>query len=293
MLYLLYKLAEFLALSLPVNIVYGLADFSGSIYYLLARRDRKIVNANIRVVLNHSANPKSVSCVSRRIFISFARYLVEFFRTPKIDRDYIQKHITFEGLEYLDQALKCGRGVLLLSAHLGSWELGAVALAMQGYKINILAYTHKNRLINEFFMQKRQSRGVKVIPLGAGLRKVFSALKRNELVAVLGDVDYVHPQIGIEVELFGQKTIMPKGPALFSLVAGSPIVPLAILREEKNKFRFNFKKAIIYNPGGNREEDLRHLTQKTAKVIEKYIAQYPEQWFMLTPRWPKKGAQTS
>ena len=111
---------------------------------------------------------------------------------------------------------------------------------MLGYRVNIIAWTHKNKLINDFFLEQRQSRGVAVIPLGASIRKVFSALKNNEIVALLGDIDYINPYTGITVKLFGQDTIMPKGPAVFSLKTGAPIVPTFILREKGNSFRWGW-----------------------------------------------------
>jgi len=288
--FLLYRIGVFISLVLPVKIAYRIADIFGRFYYLLARRDRKIVTNNLKVILNRTGNTPEVQYASRMVFTNFARYLVEFFRTPKIDLKYIEEYVEIRGRENLDKALSLGRGVLLVSAHLGNWELGAIVLSILGYPVNVVAWTHRNRLINDFFLQQRQSKGVKIIPLGTAIRKVFSALKNNEAVGFLGDIDYADPQTGITVKLFGRDTIMPKGPAAFSLKAGSPIIPLFMLREKGNKFRFIFEEPIMYNATGNREEDLTSLTQILTKTIESYIARNPGQWFMLTPRW--QSAQT-
>lgn len=285
MLYFLYRIGVFISLALPLKITYRIAGIFGSLYYLLARRDRKIVTNNIKVILNRTGNTPEIRHASRMVFTNFARYLVEFFRAPKIDLKYIEKYIRIEGRENLDRTLNLGKGVLLVSAHLGNWELGAMVLSMLGYQVNVVAWTHRNRLINDFFLQQRQGKGVKVIPLGTAIRKVFSALKNNEAVGFLGDIDYADPQTGIKVKLFGRDTIMPKGPAAFSLKAGSPIVPLFMLRERGNKFRFIFEEPIIYTATGNREDDLAGLTQTLSRTIESYIARNPGQWFMLIPRW--------
>jgi len=285
MLYLLYRIGIFISLALPPKISYWLADILGSLYYLLAKRDRRIVANNIKVILNQAGNSPKVRRVSRLVFVNFARYLVEFFRASKIDLKYIEKNITIEGRENLDKALSLSRGVLLLSAHLGNWELGAMVLSMLGYKVNMIAWTHKNRLINDFFLQQRQSKGLGVIPLGTGIRKVFSALKNNESVALLGDIDYTRPQAGIAVKLFGRDTVIPKGPAAFSLKTACPIVPLFMLRERGNKFRYVLEEPIIYKATKNREYDLIRLTEKVARAIESYIGLHPGQWFMLTSRW--------
>ena len=285
MLYFLYKAGRFVALNLPLKISYWIADILGSLYYFLATKDRKIVQGNIRVILNWSNNAGRFRYVSRMVFVNFARYLVEFFRTPKVDLKYIKKYIRIYGRENLDKALESGRGVLVLSAHLGNWELGAIFLSMLGYKLNAVAWTHKNKQVNNFFAQQRQSKGVTAIPLGVAIRKVFSALGRNEIVAVLGDVDYTNPDVGVKVKLFGQDTILPKGPAVFSLKAACPIVPGYMFRKKDNTFNFVLGEPIAYEPSKNWENDVVNLTGKVAQAMQDYIVQSPEQWFMLSPRW--------
>lgn len=285
MFFLLYKIGRILTLTLPLKVNYNIADISGSLYYLLAKRDRKVVSDNLKVILKHTENVHKLAQTSRLVFVNFARYLVEFFRTPKIDLKYIQENVKVEGKDNLNQALKLGKGVLLVSAHLGNWELGAMILSMLGYRINIIAWTHKNKLTNDFFLRLRQSKGVHVIPLGTALRGVFSALRNNENVALLGDIDYTQPEVGVTVKLFGRDTIMPRGPAAFSLKTGAAIVPTFVLREKNNTFRLVLEKPITYKPSGNWESDLTSLTQELTRILESYIVLDPGQWFMLRPRW--------
>jgi KDO2-lipid IV(A) lauroyltransferase len=285
MVYILYRIGIILALYLPIKIAYQIADILGSLYYLLAIRDRKIAADNIRVALEQTNKTDRVQHITRKVFINFARYLVEFFRTSKIDLEYVKENIKIEGRDNLDRALQSGKGVLVVSAHLGNWELGAMVLSMLGYRVNAIAWTHKNRLVNNFFLHQRQSKGLTIIPIGTRIRRVFTALKNNEAVAFLADIDFANPYAGIPTKLFGRDTMIPKGPAVFSLKACCPIVPIFMLREDGHKFRLIFEQPIIYKPTKNREYDLTKLTQKIAKIIESYIALYPDQWFMLTPRW--------
>ena len=300
MLYLLYIAGEFLFLNLPLKASYWLADTLGSLYYFLAKKDKKVLANNLRVVLNRTDktpplkesggfipvdSSAKIRHISRMVFVNFARYLVEFLRSPKIDFKYIEENIKIEGRENLEKALSSGKGALLLSAHLGNWELGAIVLAVLGYKINIVAWTHKNKMVNDFFLRQRRSRGVEVIALGVGIRKTFFALRKNELVGVLGDIDYSNPGMGITVKLFGRDTVMPKGPAALSLKTACPVIPTFMLREGENRFKFILEKPIMYNSSQNQKYALAELTQRLTKILESYIALYPEQWFMLTPRW--------
>jgi KDO2-lipid IV(A) lauroyltransferase len=286
MLYLLYKMGEWLSLSFPLEVNYRVADFLGNICYFFSRKAKRITSGNLKVVLTQSGDIHNLQCVNRQLFVNFARYLAEFFRTARIDRGFVEKNVRFEGRENLDAALSSGKGALLVGAHIGNWELGAVVLALLGYKINIIAWIHKNRRINDFFLSRREGKGVKVIPSeGLAVRGVFSALQNNEAVALLGDIDYPNPDMGITVKLFGHDTKIPKGPALFSLRTEAPIVPTFVIREHGTRFRFVFEKPIL--PGADRKsaEALTRLTGKIAEVIESYIARYPSQWFMFRPRW--------
>ncbi|MFH1245772.1 MAG: lysophospholipid acyltransferase family protein [Candidatus Omnitrophota bacterium] len=285
MLYFLYKIGEFLAFRLPSGLFYRLADFLGSVYFIIARKSRNTVFANMRVILKYISSSNHVSYKSRMVFVNFARYLAEFFRSPKIDLEYIANQINFTGKEHLEQALAKGRGVLLLSAHMGSWEMGAIVLSMRGYKINVVAWTHRDRRINDFFLKRRQNKGVQVIPLGSGIKRVFTALKNNEIVAILGDIDYGALKAGITVKLFGQDTVIPRGPALFSLRTGAPIVPIFVHWQKDGKIAVSLQQELFYKPCGDIETDVINLAAKIAEVIEKNIAQYPEQWLMFASRW--------
>lgn len=276
-----------MALSLPPKIAYCIADISGSLYYLLAKKDKRIATDNIKVVLQHTGDTHKLRRTSRAVFVNFARYLVEFFSTPRINLEYVRKHVKIEGRENLDRALSLGKGLIMVSAHLGNWELAGMIMAMMGYKVNAVAWKHKNKLINDFFLYQRQSKGLTVIPLGTGIRRVFSALKNNEIVGLLGDIDYANPQMGVKVRFFGRDTIMPKGPAAFSLKAGCPVLHTFLVRENGQQFRLILEEPIIYKSLGNWEDDLTELTKRIVEVMESYIARYPGQWFMLTPRWPE------
>lgn len=285
MLYFLYVLGNFVANTLPIKSGYILADFSGVVYYWFARKDRKIVAENLKVVLSQSGDCRELDRLIPMVFANFGRYLLEFFRSPKIDQAFIRENIKFEGRQHLEEALKLGKGVILVGAHIGNWEMGAMTLAMLGYRMRIVAWSHKDKRINNFFLQRRKDKGVEVISLGWAIRKVFSSLKENALVAILGDIDYADPDTGIRVKFFGRETILPQGPAVFSLRTGAPIVVSTFLRETPGKFKLVMQPPMIYQSSGNQDEDVAKFTQNLAKAMETFIAQYPDQWFMLRPRW--------
>lgn len=281
--FILFRIGQLLALSLPLRIGYCLARLGGDLYYFGSKNDRRIVTNNLNVILGGEG--RKTQRYTREVFRNFAKYLVDFFRFPKLTSRFIEKCITIEGREYVDESLSRGRGVIGLTAHLGNWELGGVVMAMLGYPVNAIAWTHKNTLVNNFFIRQRTIKGVKVIPVGIGVRRSFSKLAEGEMVALLGDVDFSHPGYGITATFFKRKAMIPKGPALIALKAGSPILPGFMVREQNDTFRLIFEPPIEYQPTRNVERDVKELTQRVSAVIEKYVRKYPTQWFMFNEVW--------
>ncbi len=204
--YYIYRFGQFLALSLPLRLAYLLAAFFAQGYYLFAFRDRRLVKANLKVIFPEKSNGQ-LRRISRRVFRNFAKYLVDFFRFEKFDRGYIDKRIKLENLCYFDQALAKGRGVVVLTAHLGNWELGGVVLAQLGYPFWAVALPHKNKKVDSFFNGQRNRKGVKVVAIGKAVRSCIAEIRKNHLVALVGDRDFTEK--GIVLDFFGKPTHFP------------------------------------------------------------------------------------
>lgn len=282
-LYILYRIGLFLALALPIRVSYALACVLSDIFYYVSRRDRRAVISNLTTVLGPSAGDRAIAAAAKEVFRNFAKYLIDFFRSQKIDSDYLKRNVKIEGSENIDAALAAGKGVIMLSGHIGNWELGALVTSMIGYPINAVVLTHKNKRINDFFTSQRLLGNVKPIELGAALKSCYRALKNNELLALLGDRDFT--KNGIAVDFFGKKTMMPKGPATFSYRLGSPIVPVFLVREPDDTFRYFMEKPITCVPDLDEETAVRELTARCSGAIESCVKKYPAQWFVFRNMW--------
>ena len=281
--FILFKIAQNLVLLLPLKAGYWLAEKLADIRYLVFKKDRRAVKNNLKVVLKN--NEQKAAEYARCVFRNFGKYLVDFLRFSKMGQDYISKFIELKNIEYLEEGLSRGKGVIVVTAHLGNWELGGAVTAMLGYPLSVIAWAHDNRWVNSLFIRQRAIKGVKVIPVGIGVKRTFQCLANNEMVALVGDIDFSHPDQGIEMDFFGRKAIIPKGPAAFSLKTGAPLVPAFMLRKKDDTFIFAVEKPIIYDTCGNLEEDLRNLTGIFLRTFEDYISRYPSQWFMAREIW--------
>jgi len=280
--YLLYRVGQLIALSLPLNLCYKIATLISDLHYSFAFQDRRIMRDNLKSVFPEFSKRK-IRQVCINTFRNFARYLVDFFRAEKIDQDFVRNKVTVKDKQYVDLALKNKKGVIILSAHLGNWELGGMIVSLLGYDFWAVAMPHKDSKVNTFFNFQRERNGVKVIALGHAVRKCLSVLKENKLLALVGDRDF--SQKGKIVDFFGKPTVFPKGPAEFSRKTGAVIVPVFMLRNHDQTFTLKFEKPLEHICTEDKEKDLLRIIDQYKVIFEDYIRHYPDQWSMFRRFW--------
>ncbi|MDO9573201.1 MAG: lysophospholipid acyltransferase family protein [Candidatus Omnitrophota bacterium] len=280
--YYIYRIGKFIALVLPLRLVYALAVFLADLHYLFAFRDRRFVKGNLRRIFPQKSL-HDLRKLSRMVFRNFAKYLADFFRFEKLNQQFIKQNIKLENLHYFDEALAKGKGVVVLTAHLGNWELGGVVIAQLGYPFWAVALPHKSKKVNAFFDAQRNSKGVKVIAMGKAVRSCISEIRNNHMVALVGDRDFTEK--GIVIDFFGLPTHFPEGPAALSLLTGAPIVPGFMLRNADDSFTLRIEKPVEFDPTGDKAKDLKSLTTLCKNIFEDYIRKYPEQWYVFRRFW--------
>lgn len=280
--YCLYRLGQFLAMRLPLGSAYRLAVTFSDLHYLFADKDRRYVKENLEAIFPEKSR-KEIMEIRLRMFRNFAKYLVDFFRFSLIDAEYFRRNIKTENMHYFEEALSKGKGVIVLTAHLGNWELGGVAMAFAGYPCWAVALPHRSKKVNEFFNLQRESKGLKVIPLGRAVRTCLNLLQENKLIALVGDRDFTEK--GILTNFFDKPTLLPEGPAAFALRTGAPILPGFMLRNKDESFTLRMEKPLYFSPSRENDKDLLQVINQYKVVMEEYIRNYPDQWFMFKRFW--------
>ena len=263
---------------LPRRLLLWMAVLVGTFYWAVMRKDREMVRRNLtRVLENHAAIKKAV----RRTFIHYAKYLVDYTRMDLLREDNFGRLVqSFEGRENIDGALARGKGGMILTAHLGNWEMGGVFLTLLGYSLNVITAPDVAARLHEYRIRLRQGQRIKVITLNDTLSSslaVLKALQANELIALLGDRELLGK--GVPVTFFGQPVYFPAGPALLTHLSEAALIPTFVLMGAKNQYRCVAKPPLTLQRTGNRDEDLAVNTQRIAGVMEKFIRSYPDQWF--------------
>ena len=278
------KLAEFLSRVFPRRVAYGVARRIADGYVLFDRQGRENVIGNLQRIHAHSGvtlSRRALRVLARENFLNFAKYLVDFFHFMHIDPERARRLTNFEEVRgVLDKLLERGKGIVFLSAHLGNWELGAAVIAQSGYKFNTIVLWQPDAKLNKLYQNYRTKRCINPIPFGRAARGALAALRRNEIVGLAGDRDFTGARETFA--FFGQPARLPSGPAKLALTSGAAILPIVLVRNADDTFRYVWETAII----PDREHDtVESLMQRMAASLERLISAHSEQWYLFHDLW--------
>ncbi len=222
----------------------------------------------------------------RRSFVSYARYWIEGARLPTTESFKIRGEMVVEpGFERLREAASAGSGVVLALPHVGSWEWGAAFMATEGLAMTAVAERIEPPELFDYFVTQRSAIGLSVVPLdGRAGASVTGVLKAGGIVGLLCDRDLTGD--GVEVELFGEKTTMPAGPATLALRTGAALMVGCVYSGPGRDHSAFVSEPLDTTRKGRFREDVKRLTQEIALALESCIRVAPEQWHLFQPNWP-------
>lgn len=237
--------------------------------------------------------PEKTPDERREIYAAMCRHqalnLVEILRFAGGREEEIRARIEVSGEEVVKQALERGKGVLVLIAHFGNYDLmGLFASRLLGYPVTIITKTLKNQRLNELWWELRQKAGLKTLPSHNAYRACVRALRRNELVGFMLDQNRPSGQ-GVFVDFFGKPASTTPGLAMMSAQTGAPVVPVFMRRRPDGRHVLEAL-PVIEPPPDRKEETLRACTAAYTKIIEDEIRRDPAQWMWLHKRWKSRPA---
>jgi phosphatidylinositol dimannoside acyltransferase len=231
-------------------------------------------------------DPAVVDRWVRRAFRAYARYWLEGARLPATGWDEVCRRMYVErGYEHLQRGMAEGRGVVMVLPHVGSWEWGGAYLASQGYPMTSVAERIEPPALFDWFIEQRRALGLTVVPLGSGSSAVvLKTLRSGGLVGLVADRDIEGG--GVEVELFGEVTTLPAGPATLALRTGAVLVTAAVYSGPGRDHTGVIGPPIDTRRHGSLRSDVARITQTIAHELEALIRRAPEQWHLFQPNWP-------
>jgi KDO2-lipid IV(A) lauroyltransferase len=254
----------------------------GRVTFDVLRFRRGITLSNLREHLGRPASDREIDGLGRQVYMNFGMGLAEFARLPEADSECIADSMYLEGREHLDEALRCGKGGILVTGHFGSWELMGCVLVRLGYPISFVVGVQRNPLVQVLMNDLRKSCGIGIIE-PTSLLAMTHALRENRFIAMLSDQDA--GRRGIFVEFLGQMASTPQGAGRLAVMTGAPVIPGFIVREDGARQRIVITPPIYADQRSRKDQAAAQVTRAYTQVIEAYVRAHPNHWLWAHRRW--------
>ena len=289
--YRLYAGAWAFVRRLPERLAYGLFDLLADVVWRHHGGAVRRLEANLRRA-GPDLGPAALRTLSRAGMRSYLRYWCDAFRLPDWNRDRVVSTVRVEGEEHLRATVReGGRGMVGALMHMGNWDHAGAWATLTGAPVVTVAERLRPERLHARFLAYREGLGMEILPLTGGEGDLLDTLSRRlragRLVPLLADRDL--RASGIEVELLGEATRMPPGPAMLALRTGAALHPVSIWHEDVGEPRprlvIRFHDEIEQPVDGRTREKVTAMTQQVADVFGDAIRTHPQDWHMLQPLW--------
>lgn len=289
--YYVIRLAYLLLGRLPLRTLYGIAHMVGDGAYLFRSGARRAVIANMRQVMGPEASEREVRRAAREVFRNAARYYADLLHIPHLDvQRFHREQLELEGLEYLEEAQRSGRGAVVAGTHFGNPEMAVQGLAAVGAYFFVLTESLQPEALSDFIHSLRSRHGheYRTVSFGA-VKEAMRRLKRGGLVAILLDRDVAGT--GVPMQFCGAEARIPLGAVDLALRTGSDLIPAWSWRIGGYRFRVSIGPPLELVRTGNFDEDVRTNAQRLLALFEGHLRSDPGQWAVLEPIWQTKEGE--
>lgn len=284
---LLFGCLSALIARVPLRVGYSVANASARVHLWFFPKRRHAALVNLATIMPGTSRRDRMRTV-RRMMASYNCMLFEFFRLPHLERDELLESVQILGHEHVLDAVARGKGLILTSCHVGNWELGAVVLAHLGHPVHAVAGVQLGRWLGAGVQDAKSELAVHTIKPQDGFRKLWRALARNDLLALMVDGDIFGQ--GIELPFFGTDVRWPAGPGQLSKRTGAPVI--CGLCERLGPGRFKIVLEPVLDP--DRFESADALNVAIAATTQRHILEHLDQWCIFRPFWgePKESDES-
>lgn len=271
---------------LPERVAWGIGGVLGRLAGSVLRVRRTVVDRNLeRAFPDRSRRWRDQ--VARRTYLHFAREFLQIMRLERLESDKLGARIEVEGIEAIRVALAEGRGVIILTAHLGNWEIGAAGVTANGIELAAVAKRQANPLFDAYMCRMREHLGMSVVYQDEATRAVLRLLRRPQAVALVADQNA--GRSGIFVDFFGVPASTARGPAVLAARTGAEVVFTAPTRIPGLKPRYSLRFVPVdWERAESADESARNLLQAFMELLEGAVRSSPEQYFWFHKRWKSR-----
>ena len=262
-----------------------------AVYHLFGRL-RRVGTRNLELALPELSHGER-EAILRGLYRHLGWQLVEFCRMPRYTAQNTREWIRTEGLDHYLAARDRGKGVFVLTGHLGAWELSSFYHSLMGYPMGMVIRRLDNRVLDEYVNSVRCLHGNRVVHKDDFARGLLTAMRAGETVGILMDTNMTPPQ-GVFVKFFGIPACTASGLARVALRTEAAVLPGFLVWEPgERKYVLHFGPELEFTRSDDYEADVLAATQRCNDVIESWIRRYPDQWLWIHRRWKTRPAGES
>lgn len=274
--YLLLSSVVLILAYLPRRGAYWLGRKFGRLYYRFSHFRRSVAETNLKLA-------RFDSKTAEKAFENVGLVAAEFARFKRLRKSFFESEIEGSGLVHLREALKAGKGAILVTGHFGNWELSGAFIHQSGFPLDVVVKEQRNPYADRWIDNNRMHQGVGIIKTGVAIRSVVRTLSEGCLVAFVSD-QYVGED-GVTVDFLGLPTTVSKGPAAFAVRLGVPIITGFLVRTAPWKFKFVSFPALWPDLSTDREGEILRLTQAYSSCLAELVRQYPDHYLWMHRKW--------
>ena len=275
------------AAAVPGRMARPVSRAVGAGYFRARPKYRRAIEANLSVILGRPSGSREVEEAALEMVRGHSSAWFDFLRfvraTPEEAAHRIESVI---GFSRLVEGRMRGKGVVLLTGHLGNWEIGGLMLAQIRQPIHVVLVPDRFPGVERVRKKLHARAGVTEIPVDrtiAPTLSVLRALEDNAVVAMQGDRDF--DNTGVPVPFFGREAYFPRGPLRVAMATGAVVLPSFIVRVPDGRYRAIIEEPLTIETDGSRDDALRRNLSRYVEVLERYVRQYPDQWYCFYPFW--------
>lgn len=268
-----YLIARAVVAALPLAWACWIAERVGDVWFASSRSLRTTLDGNLKLVAAFGADAGSRRRTARRITRNFSRVVVEFLRMPRIGPEEMDRLVDPAGLERIKRYTDRGP-VVLVTGHLGNWELGAAVAARGGVDLHVVVFNHPDPRVASLFRTRREAVGLKVMSVKSAARGLEQILATSS-VGLAGDRDFTGH--GIRATFLGASAAVPSAYAGLAAARGVPVIPAFCVKGPDGRYHLEVGDALGAGRTGSTSSS--EIVDAYLATLEKCVEKYPDQWY--------------
>lgn len=283
LIYMLFLFLEKLIPLFPLKFIQSIARLKGWLFYYVLPIRKKTARNNLKLAFPHKTDDE-INTIIKGCYVNVITLIAEFFYMRKLSVDELGSLMKVKNPELITGKLKDGRGLILISAHYGNWELTAFGVSiLSGVPFNVVVKEQSNKKVDMGINRIRTAGGNRMIDMKNALREILAVLKSNGIVAMLGDQSA--PKENVKIDFFVPGVPTFEGTAKIAIKTQAAVVFGVSTRNDDGTYSLLLHEIDTRKYKEANESNIRALTQDHVKLLVEYIKLKPDHWLWFHRRF--------